>query len=302
MADDAAPTRPSSEVLMKFCIKRQEALPTAIRRIADEQLQLANRHSSGKKISATSIHSARKAIKRTRAVLQLLRSDKTKSAVREEDHALRDAARVLAANRDLHVQWVALKRLPICKQDGVCHVLRQRLLKAQTELKGQNADHIEQFNTAISCAQRRLTRWPTGELDQKQLALALKRSYRRNRKCFKRVREAPTGTRLHEWRKAAKTFWHDLELIGALTPKKLNRLSQNAHDLTQYLGDDHDLFLVLRALAAATDPETRLVKREIRKARGKLQRRAFKIARQTFDLAPSVFHERISRCLNQVKK
>ncbi len=285
---------------MKFCIKKKEALSTAIQRIADEQLQFANHHTSAQKISATSIHSARKAIKRLRAVLQLLRNDKTKSAVRNEDHALRDAARVIAANRDLHVQWLALKRLSACKENGVCHVLRQRLLKAQTELKPQSFEHIKQFNTAINAAQRRLATWPTGDLDQKQLALALKCSYRRNRKCFKYVREAPIGTRLHEWRKAAKTFWHLLELTGALTPKKLKRLSQNAHDLTQYLGDDHDLYLVLRALSDATDPDTRVVKREIRKARRKLQRRAFKIARQTFDLAPSAFHERISHCLHHM--
>ena len=94
---------------------------------------------------------------------------------------------------------------------------------------------------------------------------------------------------------------HHLELTDALAPKKLKRLTQNAHDLTQFLGDDHDLYLLLRALADATDPDTRLVKREIRKTRGKLQRCAFKIARHTFDLAPSVFHEQISRCLNQVK-
>ena len=191
---------------MKFCIKSKEPLPTAIQRIADEQLQLANHHTSGQKISATSIHGARKAIKRIRAILQLVRNDKTKSAVRAEDHALRDAGRVLPANRDLHVQWLALRRLPICKEDRVCHVLRQRLQKAQTELKPHNSDDIKQFNTAINAAQRRLGTWPTDDLDRKQLALALKRSYSRNRKCFKHVREAPTGPRLHEWRKAAKSF------------------------------------------------------------------------------------------------
>lgn len=286
---------------MKFRIKKKEPLPVAIRRIAEEQLRFAFEKTSGEKLSPTSIHSARKAIKRTRAVLQLLRCDRNALTVREEDRALRDAARLLAAERDLHVQWVALKRLNSCKSDGVCRGLRERLQGAQTDQNSQARDQLKQFNNAIKSAERHLNTWPTSDLDHDQLALALKRSYRRTRKCFNQVREAPVGEKLHNWRKAAKSFWHQLQLTDALASKKLRKFSDNAHDLTRYLGDEHDLYLLLTALADATDPDSRAIKREIREVRSKLQKRAFKIAQQTFDLAPSVFHERISRCLNQAK-
>jgi CHAD domain-containing protein len=286
---------------MKFFIKKKESLPTEIRRIAEEQLHVAVKQTSGRKVSATSIHSARKAIKRTRAVLQLLRCSGNEPAVRDEDHALRDAGRLLAAERDLHVQWIALKRLSICKHDGVCRALHERLQSAQQKQDSQSADHIKQFNAAILSVQNHLATWPTIAVDRKQLALALKRSYRRTRRCFKTVCEAPVGAKFHDWRKAAKSFWHHLELTDSLAPKKLRKFSKNARDLAGYLGEEHDLYLLLTELADAHDPDTRAVKREIRKMRSELQDRAFKIARQTFDLAPSAFHERVSRWFNQAK-
>jgi CHAD domain-containing protein len=286
---------------MNFRIERKEPVPAAIRRIAQEQLLLAAKRTSGKKLSATSIHSARKAIKRTRAVLQLLRCAGNAPTVREEDHALRDAARLIAAERDLHVQWIALKRVQACKKGDVCRVLRERLQSRQAKQKPESADQLKRFNDAVRSVQLHLPMWPTADVDQEQLALALKRSYRRTRKCFKQVREAPVGAKLHNWRKAAKSFWYHLQLTDALASKKLRKLSEQAHDLTRYLGDEHDLYLLLTALAGANDPDSRAVKREIRKVRSKLQKRAFRIARRTFDLAPSAFHERISRCLNQAK-
>lgn len=301
MADDPAPTRPFIELPMKFRIKKKEPLPLAVRRIAEEQLRFAAQKTAGQRLSPTSIHNARKAIKRTRAVLQLLRCDRNAATVREEDQALRNAARLLAADRDLHVQWVALKRLKTCKSDGICRVLRERLQSTQTNQKSQSPPQVRRFNDAIKSAQRHVSKWPTGNLDQDQLALALKRSYRRTRKCFKEVRAAPVGEKLHKLRKAAKSFWHQLQLTDALALEKLRKFSDNAHDLTRYLGDEHDFYLLLTALADATDSDSRAVKHEIRKLRSKLQKRAFKIAEQTFDLAPSAFHERISVCLNQAK-
>src|SRR3954451_15172812 len=108
---------------MKFVIKKKEPVPAALRRIADEQLKIAAGQTSGAAPTPTSIHRARKAIKRTRAVLKLVRCQSNREAVERDDRDLRDAAKLLSANRDLHVQQIALERLPICKKSGACAVV-----------------------------------------------------------------------------------------------------------------------------------------------------------------------------------
>lgn len=286
---------------MNFCIETKETLPKAIRRIAAEQLNLASDETSARKVSANSIHCARKAIKRTRAVLRLLRCGDHDLATRREDRALGDAGRLLAAERDVHVQWAALECLPMCGDNGVCDLLRKKLKKAEAGLEPKKAEHIGRFNEAIKAAQERVAEWPSGDLDKKQLASALEQSYRRARKRFKRVCEVVTATKLHSWRKAAKAFWYQLQLMEAFASKRMQRLAEQAEELTDYLGDDHDLYLLSRELAGASDSDSLSVREELRKRRSKLQKRALKVARKTFDLAPSEFHKQISRCLNQVK-
>jgi CHAD domain-containing protein len=284
---------------MKFCIKTKETLPKAIRRIAAEQLKLAKDETSAQKSSAESIHCARKAIKRARAVLRLMRCGDHDAAARREDRALGDAARLLAAERDIHVQWAALKSLPICGKSGVCNSLRQKLLEAEADLRPKKKAQVSEFNAAIKTAQTRLAQWPSSDVDKEQLASALKRSYQRTRKRFKRVCEVATATKLHRWRKAAKAFWYQLQLTEVFASKKLKRLAEKAEDLTDYLGDDHDLFLLSRELAGAKDSQSLAVREELRNRRSKLQKCALRLARKTFDLAPSEFHKQISRCLNQ---
>src|SRR5579885_1788341 len=108
---------------MTFAFQKKEPLPDAIRRVASEQLRHALLETSRKKVPPKSIHNARKAIKRVRAVLQLLRCGCQPDAVKNEDRFLRDAGRLLGATRDVHVQWQAFQQLGICKTDGICRVL-----------------------------------------------------------------------------------------------------------------------------------------------------------------------------------
>ncbi len=299
MADDATAIGEHDKGLMKFAFKKKEALATGVRRIVAEQLKIATDQTSSPKVSATAIHSARKAIKRARAALQLANGN-LDVVGKETDRILRDAARSLAPSRDAHVQWRAFKTLGICTDTGLCRVMEQRLRDIQHDSAIPNDQQIDAFNRAIRKAQKQFTRHRLDAFDGKQLARALKQTYRRARKCYKRTREAPTGKKLHEWRKAAKMFWHHIQLTDGLTGHRLKTLAKNLHKLTQHLGDDHDYFLLLTALADSTDVDSRFVKRELRTMRATLQKQSFKLARKTFGLAPSAFHERISRDLNQL--
>ena len=283
---------------MSFCIEKNECLPDAIQRIAVEQLVVAAGEVAGRNVSAASIHNARKAIKRARAVLRLLRCNGNTDAVKRQDCTLRDAGRILAKSRDTHIQLDALKQLSICRKSSLCRDLIQRLSDQEKHEVKEAGKHLSRFTRAIRSTESKLPDLLAPGFEEETLALALEKSYRRSRKCYKRVRKTTTGKKLHEWRKTAKTFSYHLDLLAGIAAKKLKTVTRNAHQLTDYLGDDHDLFLLLQALTHATGPDAIRVKRELRKRRSKLQKCAFKVGCKTFDLAPPAFHRRISRYLN----
>jgi hypothetical protein len=44
-----------------------------------------------------------------------------------------------------------------------------------------------------------------------------------------------------QWRKQTKYLWHQLQVLEPMRPGPLGELADQAHKLSDYLGDDHDL-------------------------------------------------------------
>ena len=80
---------------------------TAIVSKCDEALKSL----SGRTVSAEDIHSARKALKKARAWLRLLRTGTSPRKFREHNHLLRDAARPLSEGRDAEILIETLHKL-----------------------------------------------------------------------------------------------------------------------------------------------------------------------------------------------
>ena len=66
---------------------------------------------SNRTVSAKDFHTARKAVKKARAWLRLLRAGTPSRVFRNHDHVLRDAARPLSAGRDAQILIDTLRRL-----------------------------------------------------------------------------------------------------------------------------------------------------------------------------------------------
>ena len=58
---------------------------------------------------------------------------------------------------------------------------------------------------------------------------------------------------LHEWRKQTKYLWHQLQVLEPLWPSVLAGLAEQAHALSQHLGDDHDLAMLRDKLLGEPD-------------------------------------------------
>ena len=70
---------------------------------------------------------------------------------------------------------------------------------------------------------------------------AIEEVYATGRESLRAARQTPTSERLHEWRKDTKYLWYDLQILEPLWPGVMTEWAAQAHRLSEYLGDDHDL-------------------------------------------------------------
>jgi CHAD domain-containing protein len=226
----------------------------------------------GRPLSDEAVHEARKALKRARAALRLLRPGMAKTLYSEANAALRDAGRHLAPLRDIRSARVALKDLGA------------EALAPQLEGKEKAARR----NLRLAECAALLTRAEQARLSAPEpsvLAKGLQRIYRKGRKALARAQKEPTSEALHEWRKQVKYLANSLEILGAPDPKAGRRAAK----LADRLGDDHDLAM----LAGGHLPGQKL-RRRIDVRRRKLQRKAFVLGEELYGPKPKRFVRKLS--------
>ena len=93
-------------------------------------------------------------------------------------------------------------------------------------------------------ARGRVDNWPLERDSFAALEEGLRRSYRRGRRGFRAARSDPTVEALHEWRKGVKQLWYQHTLLRSLWPPVMQAFGNQAHELADLLGDDHDLAML----------------------------------------------------------
>jgi CHAD domain-containing protein len=73
-------------------------------------------------------------------------------------------------------------------------------------------------------------------------------SYERGRRAFHAAVADPEDEPMHEWRKRAKDFWYHLRLLRDAWPKVTEGWMAEAHRLTDLIGDDHDLAVLMQSI------------------------------------------------------
>src|SRR5690349_17882547 len=125
---------------MGFCFKRNESVPTGMKRLASERIEAALQSlKDGPKLK--SVHAVRKDIKQARAVLRLARKRIPKKIYRRNNQLLRKAADQLAPTRDAYVKRAALQELgeQFHLRDGVLLAIREQLQSELTRARKQLA-------------------------------------------------------------------------------------------------------------------------------------------------------------------
>jgi CHAD domain-containing protein len=250
-------------------------------------------------LSDVNVHSARKAIKKARALLRLLRDVLTPSTYRYENETLRESARPLSAARDSRVLIDTLQRIA-GKTDGT-EALRHALVAEyrRTQRRVTKGPVVATTRRRLAALHRRALRWPLQRGARLLILHSLKRIYRRARRDMEESRFEPTTERLHDWRKQVKYLWHQLQLLQPMRPRYIGKLADQLHKLSDHLGDEHDLAVLHEKIAShhrsIGGQATRALLADIDKRRQTLRRKAWRVGSEVFADRPSAFAARVSK-------
>lgn len=217
----------------RFRLPRQLPPARAVRQLALAQIDHALAGIA--RGDAPGIHEARKAGKRTRALLRLMRPALGDDEYRRQNLRLRDAGRALSATRDADVLRATARGLGLTAPAA-----------PHTRPRGAAAAH-RRATRLLARARRALDRWPQEALTREMLDAALAGGYRRARRAGAWATRRPRTAALHEWRKQVKHHRYHCEAAASLFPP-LSRRALTLDALTEALGRHHDLEVLAQAL------------------------------------------------------
>jgi CHAD domain-containing protein len=234
-------------------LTRADADARGVRRVFCAQLESVIDQLGAQKLSDKQIHDARKTLKKARATLRLMKDAISSASYKRENAALRDAARPLSALRDARVLLGTLDRLEKLYGDAakasVAAAFRRELKREQDSIRRSSSRapaNPQTLRKNLMTARKRISKMRLNANGWNEIGAGIERVYRRGRRAMKKAQKDPSAECLHEWRKESKYVWHQLQVLEPMCPGPLGELADQAHRLSDYLGDDHDL-AVLRA-------------------------------------------------------
>lgn len=260
----------------------------ALRATAMEQLQDAIDQLRNAADPAKAVHEARKDLKKVRSLLRLGRPN-GRRAINAE---LRDIAAQLAGARDADVMVATVDDLRVRFAGRLparsFQTIGRRFARAAAETT------IDPATIAALEAQRdAVGSWAFKDLDLVGNATA---AYARGRAERRSARKRPEAEALHEWRKRVKDLWYHHSLLEAAWPGPLEAFGDEAHTLSDHLGDDHDLAVLIERFQeqewpSSIDSVAFLALCEQRRA--ELQQDAFALAAKVYAEKPDAFARRL---------
>ncbi|MDP9091068.1 MAG: CHAD domain-containing protein [Pseudomonadota bacterium] len=244
-----------------------------------------------RKLTDEAVHEARRGVKRSRAILRLLRYLIGTPTYRFQNRLLRDTARPLTALRDAKVLIEALQRLAR-KCIPLVRLLKKDLDDCRQQLSPQQVSDV---TASLQDVKVRLEGIDEKTLQQMITRKDLDRIYRKGRSAFAGVKKSGTDARLHEWRKQVKYLLHQIELVRGFGVRHLGKPRRQADRLAEILGNDHDLAVLKNKIrgfvaagkmhdSAATSKASvvRSLARRLERQRCALQRKARRLGSSLF--------------------
>ena len=280
-------------------------MPEEIRRIAKEQLEGAAVSLEGRGKRDAAIHDARKRVKKTRALLRLVKQelgeafDAENARLREAGRSLsefRDAVAIIDTFDDLREKY--RKDLGRHNLDSVRRALL--LHKARSERRNNVKEVLREISTTLARCARRTAKWPLAADGFDALAAGLQDTYRQGAKAMAYAHKHPRPEHFHEWRKRVKDHWYQVRLLEDVWGDVMEGYEKSLQDLEDWLGTGHNL-AVLRGRVTAepefygSSEEIDVLLAAIAHYEKHVHERALEMGAKVYMEAPRRFRQRMER-------
>jgi CYTH domain-containing protein/CHAD domain-containing protein len=284
-------------------------LQREVRRVAAERLDGAIEYLAQALIDPEhndlelAVHEARKRCKWSRGLARLVQPALGDDC-RWFNRTVRDAANQLSALRDAHAILATFDALLASEPDDpVLAAARRRQAAISAEAtRAATASGDERLTTALTMladARAASSRWrirhPSDTIED---GIAV--TYRRGRSALRRVRADPTDHEFHEWRKAVKNLWYQMQLLHDAAPSVIGPLADELDVLSEDLGNDHDVAVLVALLDArpgdyGTPSEVAHIRELARRRQDELRTAAVRAGATIFAESPKAFARKIAQ-------
>lgn len=237
---------------MAYRFKVSEPFDDGVRRIGVEQIDRALAQLQASEDPAAAVHESRKALKRIRALLRLARPGLGAHEYARENARYRDIGRLLAGARDRHVLIETVGKFQTAAEGRTKSAFAAALARIEARDGAETAGDEE---TAVAQAVSELL---DGRAAMVELGLkgagygvawdGIERTYRQAVATFEKAYETHDNEALHEWRKRVQHHWRHMSLLREAWPEMTQARVQAAKDISEMLGEDHDIAVMLAAL------------------------------------------------------
>jgi CHAD domain-containing protein len=288
-----------------YRLTRDEELTVGLTRVAagraEAALERLREAGAGEIETGVAIHGARKDMKKLRTVLRLLCDALSKRRYRCANAHFRDAGGTLSGSRDAEVKlqtleglWEHRAGLPADAVEAWRKILARDREAAKDTVRSEAL--VAEAAAEIEAGLEEIRRWHLEGDAWKTIAGPLTRTYRRGRKAMKAA-AAGGGDEIHEWRKRAKDLWYELRLLSGSWPVPLKATAEEAHRLSELLGDHHDLAVLREDLRERNlgAEETQALSAAIDRHQAELAAGAISLGRRLYAERPQDFERRLRR-------
>jgi CHAD domain-containing protein len=243
---------------MAYRLKPGRQISHSVRKIGTEQIDRVLARFSAKNGKGTAVHEARKAMKRLRALLHLIKPAMPKGAFAANEARVKAIGRSLSGARDAQAMLETVRKVEGLGGAGgaapVSAALRAHLqAKCAEAERGLNGSGANQLRKLLKEAKASFAQLSLEQDEFEVVAATLQKDYRKARSAFRRAYRLHEDEAFHEWRKYVQRHWRQLLLVAPSWPKAIRPHIALARNLSEILGEDHDLSVLAGIVQAHAD-------------------------------------------------
>ncbi|MEZ5924772.1 MAG: CHAD domain-containing protein [Hyphomicrobiaceae bacterium] len=287
--------------MASYAFEPGSSLGPQVRRVMRRQVKSAVR-ALAQEVNAASIHRARRCLKRCRSLLLLVRQPRGKRGWTSEAEILKTASDRLAGARDVQAKLDALSHIETTAGEAALVPAFARLRRSidsnrRAHEQGIDLAMIERLGSELEVVVRRISRKRLRGFDDKVAMAGVAATYGKARRAMRKAYRSGADEDFHDWRKHVQRHWRHMQLFEAAWPDEIAVRIGAARQVSELLGDDHDLWMLVSDLEAdkhRTAPGRR--QRMIalgRDRQAELKARAHQIGAWLFAEKPAAFGRRL---------